>query len=369
MNRVRHRILTNIKWIITLVLIWTIPELKAQSILSFNEYEWNFGNIQEDGGKVMHDFHFSNPNEDPIIILGAGTSCGCTKAYFSREPIKKGGSGSIRIEFDPMYSPGVFHQSISIHTNMGSLEQKLSISGNVMERKKSPKERYPLTLIGDARIESNSVNLSTVEHGGEKWAAIGIINLGQKEVSLRLEKRDSDSILETEYPKILEGGQSTTINLGYRLSSNFSQYGPKKDLVDIYIDQTKIRFPITVHAVFTDAFAKADSSPSPFLFISHNFIKFGKWNSSEQPEWYSIKLKNTGEEKLYIRNISSMNGLMDLKPCSKEELRPMESTFLKVRFRYPFPSFGILTDRICITTNEKKEPFKCIKASIIIVEK
>ncbi|MBQ0080123.1 MAG: DUF1573 domain-containing protein [Alistipes sp.] len=354
------------RWTMLFVLVWVVVAGRAQSSLVFKEYEWNFGQIMEDGGKVSHDFIFTNENDDPVIILGASTSCGCTKAYFSREPIKNGGSSSIRIEYDPMYSPGIFHQSISVHTNHGSMTKKLVITGYVIERKKSPEERYPLTLIGDVRIESNSVDFSTVEHGEEKWMAIGLINLSKRKVPMRLENKNTSSALEIVYPQYIDAGQSATINLGYKPPVESSQYGPISESIDIYIGSTKIRFPIMVHAVITDALSKNNTSNSPTLFISHNFIKFGKCRDTEQMPWYSIKLKNTGDGILKLRDISSRKGLMDIKLASKAELKPMESTIIKVRFRHPFPSFGILTDRICITTNEPKEPFKCIRASVII---
>lgn len=52
------------------------------------------------GEVIAKDIRIINADTLPMVILHEETTCGCTKAQYSREPISPGASSDIHIEFD-----------------------------------------------------------------------------------------------------------------------------------------------------------------------------------------------------------------------------------------------------------------------------
>ena len=83
----------------------------------FETPEYNFGDIQENKGKVSHKFSFTNNGKESIRILTVKPSCGCTTPNWSKDEIKPGKKGFILAEYNPKGRPGVFRKSLSVITN------------------------------------------------------------------------------------------------------------------------------------------------------------------------------------------------------------------------------------------------------------
>ncbi len=88
-----------------------------KSEIVFETPEFNFGDIQENKGKVSHKFSFTNNGKESIRILTVKPSCGCTTPNWSKDVIKPGKKGFIIAEYNPKGRPGVFRKSLSIITN------------------------------------------------------------------------------------------------------------------------------------------------------------------------------------------------------------------------------------------------------------
>ena len=87
------------------------------SEIVFETPEYNFGDIQENKGKVSHKFSFTNNGKESIRILTVKPSCGCTTPNWSKDEIKPGKKGFIIAEYNPKGRPGVFRKSLSVITN------------------------------------------------------------------------------------------------------------------------------------------------------------------------------------------------------------------------------------------------------------
>lgn len=172
----------------------------AQSHLTFDETGHSFGTIREDGGKVSYSFHYSNTGSEPIVILSATTTCGCTVAAYDRKPIMAGQKGEISITFDPMDRPGAFSKEIRVFTSEKTGPIKLSVSGDVIARQKSIDELYPVFVGDGLRLDENFLAFSYVEHGKTTRSTIKYVNTSDKSLRLRLEPEKSSGLLKLEYP-------------------------------------------------------------------------------------------------------------------------------------------------------------------------
>jgi hypothetical protein len=109
--------------------------------IMFEKEVHDFGTI-EYGGNGTYDFKFSNTGKSPLIISNARGSCGCTVPKWPKEPIAKGSSGSINVQYDTK-RPGPFTKTVTITSNAKSANKVITIKGNVLPAE-STEDQTPL---------------------------------------------------------------------------------------------------------------------------------------------------------------------------------------------------------------------------------
>ena len=102
---------------LSFILFSFFNSFSQKSEIVFETPEYNFGDIQENNGKVSHKFSFTNNGKESIRILTVKPSCGCTTPNWSKDEIKPGKKGFIIAEYNPKGRPGVFRKSLSVITN------------------------------------------------------------------------------------------------------------------------------------------------------------------------------------------------------------------------------------------------------------
>ena len=130
--------LTALLWVFALTAVAddkgtdTNKKVKAKAIAMFTEKNHDFGYIKEEKGAVSHDFEFENVGDEPLIILSATASCGCTRPEYPTKPIKPGKKGKIKVTFSPIGRPGPFRKEIRVKTNGRNKMVRLHIEGSVI---------------------------------------------------------------------------------------------------------------------------------------------------------------------------------------------------------------------------------------------
>lgn len=107
--------------------------------ISFESEVHDFGTI-EYGGNGTYDFKFTNTGKSPLIISNARGSCGCTVPKWPKEPIAKGQTGVINVQYDTK-RPGPFTKTVTISSNAKSANKVITIKGTV-----SPAESQESTM-------------------------------------------------------------------------------------------------------------------------------------------------------------------------------------------------------------------------------
>lgn len=92
--------------------------------------EYNFGAFDEDYGPVTHDFKFVNDGTEPVTILAARASCGCTTPRYPRSPIAVGDTGVISVTYDPAGRPGRFTKYVGVELSYEGSKSKLIVKRN-----------------------------------------------------------------------------------------------------------------------------------------------------------------------------------------------------------------------------------------------
>lgn len=103
-----------------------IPRTTAESI----ETEINFGTFEISEIKETI-IEVKNTGDNPLVIVGVSTTCGCTAATYDKQPAKPGESLRVGIKMTPK-DTGFFDEVITVKYNsMNNQPVKVKIKGNV----------------------------------------------------------------------------------------------------------------------------------------------------------------------------------------------------------------------------------------------
>ena len=105
--------------------------VKTGPIMEFKELLFNFGSIVQ-GDTILHTFVFENVGTEPLKILSAAGSCGCTVPKYSKDEIAPGTKGEVQVKFNSAGKMGNQNKTVTLYTN--ALDKKpiiLTIRGTV----------------------------------------------------------------------------------------------------------------------------------------------------------------------------------------------------------------------------------------------
>ncbi len=105
---------------------------KSEAKMDIKENVYDFGKVSAKGGKVSHEFTFTNTGDSNLTIIDARADCGCTKPAYSEEPVAPGKTGTIKVTFVPT-GKGHFTKKVTVTTNGNPRKTRLLIKGEVVE--------------------------------------------------------------------------------------------------------------------------------------------------------------------------------------------------------------------------------------------
>lgn len=103
---------------------------------STNKAKIVFENLVHDYGSITVSsegtcvFKFKNEGKQPLVLSSVNASCGCTSPSWTREPIKPGETGEIKVKYDTNRI-GAFSKSITVNSNAVNTPVVLKINGDV----------------------------------------------------------------------------------------------------------------------------------------------------------------------------------------------------------------------------------------------
>ncbi len=120
--------------LMTLLLVCgiTMASAQKQAEIKFEKTTHDFGTFSEKSPVVSCTFTFTNVGERPLVINQAMASCGCTVPEYTKNPVKPGEKGEIKVTYNGTGKfPGHFKKSITVITNGVVEKSRLYIEGNM----------------------------------------------------------------------------------------------------------------------------------------------------------------------------------------------------------------------------------------------
>lgn len=108
-----------------------VAAAKAESgpAVKFEKYTVDYGTI-EYNSDPFRTFRFTNVGTEPLIIMSARSSCGCTVPEWPKEPIAPGASAELKVRY-ATDRPGAINKTITVTTNANPADVILNITGTV----------------------------------------------------------------------------------------------------------------------------------------------------------------------------------------------------------------------------------------------
>lgn len=329
------------------------------SSLLFDDYEWDFGTLREEDGKVSHVFEFTNTGSAPVVVERIKVDCGCTAVDYGREPVRPGEKGFVEIVFNPDRFSGKFSKGVTVYSGGGRNRNLLKVKGSVIGRPRSVEEEYPFALLGGLRTEAMHAALGYVENGSAKSAAIGIVNVSDAAVTISSRTESGSGRFKVAVPEVLEAGERALITLSYDLASGAPIYGVLGDRLYLSVNGRETELPLTLNAVAVDNFSDSDLSDSPRCEVAPVYHNFGDTVPGSELE-YRVTISNKGRSDLVVRSVSSRrNTSCDLKEGMR--IAPGGQTEVKLLMRVGREAYGTQTGGVSFVVNDPARPLREVR--------
>jgi len=104
------------------------------TLQGLNEDSLEYGSIEKDS-EGERTIVVKNTGRKPLIITNVTSSCGCTVPDWSKEPIKRGKKGFVKVKYNTSIV-GQINKAITINSNDIETPNKIvKIKGNVEDKK------------------------------------------------------------------------------------------------------------------------------------------------------------------------------------------------------------------------------------------
>ncbi len=335
----------------------------AQAAISFGAEECDFGIIPYNR-EAQATIEFTNTGTKPLKIDKVSTSCDCSVAEWPSTLIEPGKSSKITVTYDAKMM-GHFYRELSVYCNAEPYMFTIPIVGEVSNTKADYTKTHPFKM-GNVLLDAVEIVFNDVEIGKTYTRTIGVVNMGEepyKPVLMHLPPYLSMTC-EPEVLKHRQKGEITvTLNTNKLKGVGFMS-------TDIYLsrypgdkisDETKI--PVSAFVLLgNQGMSRYDMQNAPELLLSTT-----NWTLEDSNGKHShtkiIEVGNSGNSVLRIERVQADNKIVSVK-MKKKEIKPGESTKMKITLNMEHAGINDKTARIYLVTNDPDHPKEVITINI-----
>lgn len=347
------------------LILFIFTLLMANSVwaqLVFEPERYDFGTLEELGGKRSCTFRATNRGSKPVVLVDVVTTCGCTVPTFSRQPILPGKSATIEVSYDPEGRPGAFDRKLHIYGAGRERLGVISITGQVTPRPRSVEELYPVDLGEGVRLNTTHCTFTYLYVGRTIASAVSVVNTSDKPRHLRLVPKHTSGFVQVEYPEVLQPGERSAINFTYTIPADEPRYGTVRDVQELYVEGKRSEKVLLTHGVAVDPPKKTSDGGGPKVEINENILKFGAVKHDATPAVRRLVVRNTGTKELIIRAVEC-EAPFEVQLPAKQHLAPGASLTLEVRLRPREGEYGFVTGQLLLVSTDSERPLRRIRVN------
>lgn len=354
------------------VMLWLSAAAQQPSVLKFEESRYDFGDIREEDGRKIHIFNFRNTGSEPVVIISASTTCGCTVPTFSRKPVMPSQQGSIEVSFDPADRPGFFEKKIVVTTSEGGEPVRLFVSGRVLPRKKSVDELYSVYAGEGLRLETCFHSFAYVEHGKRVQTSIGAVNTSKRPLRFELVNESASGVFSASlspdgtFPVTLDAGGSADITVSAWLPEESRVYGTVTERFAVKVNGRRSDIGLTVTGIAVDNRDEREDNSAPKAEINKNIVKFGVVKRGGSRRTESFDLVNTGDAPLMIRAVEGCGSGLSVSLLAGDSVAAGERRRVDVTVEPSVRGSGPSVEHLRIVTDDPVRPLRDVKVTMMV---
>ena len=222
------------------------------SVVEFDKTVHDFGDISVNDGPQTCTFTVKNVGKEPIAIYEVVTSCGCTDAQWTREPIQPGKTGTITGTYKNEDGPVPFDKTLTVYIAGVGKPVILRMRGLVHEKKKPLSELFGAVKLGPMGLKSLNYKVSNVLQGESSSDEVKIANLGKQPMKVAFTDVSPNLTVEV-VPASVPAGE--TAALRFSVKADPALWGKHVYSATPVINGAKASKPITVTALTRGNFA------------------------------------------------------------------------------------------------------------------
>ena len=221
-------------------------------VVQFDKTVHDFGDIGMNDGPQTCTFTVKNVGKEPIAIYEVVTSCGCTDAQWTREPLQPGKTGTISATYKNEDGSVPFDKTLTVYIAGVNKPVILRLRGIVHETKKSVAELYGAVKLGAMGLKSLNYKVPNVLQGESSSDEAKVANLGKQPMKVTFTDVSPNLSVEV-VPASVPAGE--TAALRFSVKSDPALWGKHVYSATPVVNGVKTGKPITVTALTRGNFA------------------------------------------------------------------------------------------------------------------
>lgn len=331
----------------------------AETSVRWLDTVYNFGAFSEDNGPVSCRFSFINTGTEPVAIVKARASCGCTAPEYSRDAVAPGDTASVTVTYNPAGRPGAFHKYVAVDLSFPDSRQRLDIRGTVIGAPASVSGRYPVQCAAGLRLGRGAVMMGEIAKGKMKTIFLNVYNSSDSTLSVHFENVPAYIDMRAT-PSDIPPGEQASVSVFYN-AATCRMYGLVTDSVTVHVNNSRCTLPVM--ALIREDFSSLtpeQMQKAPIAYIPDTRLDFGPLPADSAPVTRQATITNNGRSKLEIRRIYTYDAGITVS-ADRTTVKPGQTATITVTLD-PALQTGAYTDaRINIITNDPTQPDQTLR--------
>lgn len=318
----------------------------------------HFGAIEEDSGRVECRFVLYNDTEEPMAIVSARTTCGCTLSDYPRESFAPGDSAVVVVTFDPAGRPGQFTKYINVETTGTPSKTRLTISGTVIGSEATVAQRFPVDF-GPLRLVHDPVMLGEVT--GDRVRSVYTEGYNRSADTLQLAVGQTPKWLRVNVApaKVAPGNQAQIIF--YIDPQKCPEYGLVEDSITLIVNGVERPLSFTLNRVEDFShLTEQQRADAPVAVIGQRRVDFGRIDRSGGVLRATATVENRGKDKLIIRRVYADSEAITAT-VKATAVKRGKSAEIVIEVDPSLLNGALLNQRLTIITNDPFNPVQHLR--------
>lgn len=334
--------------------------LAASAVMAAPQVRWtsmthDFGAFDEDDGTVTCTFTYVNDGDEPLSIISARATCGCTTPRFTAEAVAPGQTGTVSVSYNPTGRPGRFDKKVYIDMNTEPKRSTLNIRGVVIGSSNTLRSRFPVDA-GAIKLKGDRMMFGEVKTGRAKTQFLDIYNATSDTVAPVW--HDLPPYLSvTPSSPVIAPGEQETYSL-YLLADKTGTYGMITDTIGVSTDADPRQVtPVEIVAIINEDFSMMTPrmrASAPVAHVSTDHVDFDRY-APGTTQTATVTLTNRGKDRLTVRRAYSLDPSVSVA-VSRDSIKKGKSADITVTVDPYRCADGVINARVQIITNDPDNP-------------